>query len=137
MSSAKGPLKKAGGSQSRQSYDCIVPSCDKELRSDELKGHYLNKVDFDLLSTVKTFTKTHAILKINELTDPIKKSHTLFFYESGFLTQDDIPSYKSQKRPSSAPKTPWEQIAEKRQKNPGKERGGRGGGKRRRRTWTN
>ena len=52
----RGPLKKAGA-VAKSSYKCLVPECSKEIRGDELKNHYLSKVDFDLLNTLTKCAK--------------------------------------------------------------------------------
>ena len=94
----RGPLPKPGNLQSREKYKCIVTECRRDFRSDSLRLHYSNQVDFVLLSEIKNLDRKSGLCKIEKL-NPTKKNHTLHFYENKIFSLDQIPSFK--KRPAS------------------------------------
>lgn len=115
MSTGKrGPLKKAGA-VAKSSYKCLVPECAKEIRGDELKIHYVSKVDFDLLSTLTNVPKELALTRINCCKDESTKLHTKFFFNSSRFQTKDIPSYIYHKRPPTSFQTPFARCEQAKQ----------------------
>ena len=101
----RGPLKKEGA-VSKTYYNCKV--CEKRIRGDELRAHYLSKVNFNILNEAKTLPKLSALSKINSIDDTDKQKHTKYFYEQKYFSRDDIPSYKHHKRPVQNVETPFD-----------------------------
>lgn len=108
----RGPLKKAGANNVKASYKCLVPECTKEIRGDELKSHYTSKVDFELLSTLKSVSSELALARICSGKNDEKNHHTRYFFEKEWFTIEQIPSYKNHKTSVTPIKSPFIQCSE-------------------------
>ena len=106
----RGPLPTAGGPPAKFNYKCIVPDCQKLIRGDKLKEHYVTWVDFDLLKTVKTIDKSNAFAQISKEKNVEKQNHTKFFYEKEKFSITDIPGYKSHTKRSEPKLNPFERC---------------------------
>ena len=93
----RGPLKKAGVNLSKTFYKCLVPECDRQMRGDHLRSHYLSKVNFQKLQNVKNIENDLALESINAIADEVEKKHTQFFFATKKFTENDIPSFKEHK----------------------------------------
>ena len=111
----RGPLKKET-SNTKLMYPCKV--CSKKFRGDELKNHYIAKVDFDKLENLKTATEATARSSINSIDNEEKRSHTQFFCDKKWFVKTDIPSYKQHKRPGQSMLTPFLLCEKKKKSNP-------------------
>lgn len=78
-----------GGSASRLKYNCVVPSCKKEIRADHLKEHYRSVVKFD--PDGEPINENNPDFK--QLSQ-VRKQHTLYFRRHGF-SKDNLPITKS------------------------------------------
>ena len=92
-------MPSAGGPPAKSTYKCLVPDCNILIRGDRLKEHYTSKVDFELLSSIKSLDKSLATAKIDEIQNLDNRKHTSYFYDNKKFSPHDIPNYKSHKRP--------------------------------------
>ena len=95
----RGPLPKAGNPNSREKHKCVVTECGRELRSDSLKLHYTNKVDFKLLTEIKSLDRKESLSKLDILSQD-KKLHTRYFFDNKIFSLDQIPK-ETRKRQST------------------------------------
>ena len=71
-----------GTALSRLKYPCLVPSCESTFRSDVLKTHYLNSVNFDK-DGFPIDPESSEFGKLNQK----YKDHTRFFFNNGYSLQ--------------------------------------------------
>ena len=80
--SRAGRNKLGGTALSRLKYPCLVPSCENTFRSDVLKTHYLNSVNFDK-DGFPLDPESSEFGKLNQKS----KDHTRFFFNNGYSLQ--------------------------------------------------
>ena len=85
---AGGGRNKLGGTAlSRLRFECQVPTCKASFRSDNLKTHYINCVQFDAKG-LPIDLESVEFERLNEK----KKDHTRFFAKNGYCLQK-LPSH--------------------------------------------